>query len=444
MRTSGKATWVRSPGGLVSALLPIVTKARGAWIGWAGTAGPAPDPFDADGIVNIPIPVSAGEVRDSYHGACNSMLWPLYHDSIRQPEYHRHWWTKYVDVNERFASTTVDVADRDAIIWVHDYQLQLVPALIRQRRSDARIGFFLHTPFPPEKLFGRLPWRSQILDGLLGADVVGFQTKTDAQNFVRAAHKFADVTASGGTLTSRGRSVRVDAFPISIDFDKYESMAKDTKVLSRSAELQRKLGRGRKIVLGVDRLDYTKGIDQRLKAFSELLSSGRKTIRDCVFIQVAVPSRERIAEYRELQRTVDGLVGQINGEFGEVGVGVVHYLRRNLPVEELVAMYHAAEVMLVTPLVDGMNLVAKEYVATRTDNTGVLVLSEFAGAAPELRTALTVNPHDVDGLADAMNWALSISREEMVRRMKKMRQVVRRNTVHHWAAAFLQVLGGNS
>ena len=156
MRTSGKATWVRSPGGLVSALLPIVTKARGAWIGWAGTAGPAPDPFDADGIVNIPIPVSAGEVRDSYHGACNSMLWPLYHDSIRQPEYHRHWWTKYVDVNERFASTTVDVADRDAIIWVHDYQLQLVPALIRQRRSDARIGFFLHTPFPPEKLFGRL------------------------------------------------------------------------------------------------------------------------------------------------------------------------------------------------------------------------------------------------------------------------------------------------
>ncbi len=440
VKSKGKPVWERSPGGLVSALTPIVERAEGAWVGWPGTAGRAPEPFEHGHIANVPVSISSAELRAFYHGVCNRTLWPLYHDAVRQPEYHRHWWVHYVDVNERFAELAAQTVAPGGAVWVHDYHLQLVPQMLRKRRGDVRIGFFLHIPFPPEELFSRIPWRRQILEGILGADVIGFQTKAATQNFSRLAHRYTEAQGKGNRLSFDGRTVQVGAFPISIDFEKYESVARHPAVMNHAEEIRKNLGLGRKIILGVDRLDYTKGIDLRVKAFGELLSKGHDTISDTVLVQVAVPSRERIEEYQELRSTVEELVGQINGRFGEVGVAPVHYLRRNLPFEELIAMYRAADVMLVTPYCDGMNLVAKEYVATRFDHSGALVLSEFAGAAPELRNAVLVNPHDVDGLAEAMGRALAMSAKEARKRMRNMRRVVRRNTVHDWANSFMKTL----
>ncbi len=439
------AGWKRSPGGLVSALTPIVQQAGGAWAGWTGSTGPAPDPFEYDGIFHLPVGISRTQQRSFYDGFCNGTVWPLYHGAVREPQYHRRWWQPYVTVNRRFAEIAAKSAADGATVWVHDYHLQLVPALLREARPDLRIGFFLHIPFPPEELFRRLPWRRQILEGMLGADVIGFQTPSGAQNFLRLARRYTDAKMeAGGQVVIHDRTVNVEAFPISTDFERYESGAADPAVVERSVELRQQVGQGRKIVLGVDRLDYTKGIDVRLRAFHELLSRRPETVRDCAFVQLAVPSRERVAEYRELRSQVEKLVGQINGEYGEVGLVPVQYLHRELPFEELIALYRAADVMLVTPLADGMNLVAKEYVATRFDDTGVLILSEFAGAAEELRTALQVNPHDLDGLAETIDIALSLPEKEVSRRMRRMREALSAHTVYDWADSFMSALAPSS
>jgi len=440
-RVKGKTQYKRSPGGLVSALTPIVQRlGGGGWVGWTGLAGPAPKPFTHDGIVHLPVGISRSDLQRFYRGFCNGTIWPLYHGAVREPEYHRTWWRSYVAVNKRFADVIAGAAAPEGKVWVHDYHLQLLPALLRERRPDLRIGFFLHIPFPPEELFGRLPWRRQILEGLLGSDVIGFQAHEGAQNFMRLAKRHADARMEGGRVLAHGHLATVNAFPISTDFERYDSGAREESVSKRVAEIHQQLGRGRKIILGVDRLDYTKGIDVRLRAFWELLSRRRHYIRGCVMIQLAVPSRQHVPEYRELRSRVEELVGQINGEFGEVGTTPVHYLHREQPFHELLALYRAADVMLVTPFADGMNLVAKEYVATRHDNTGVLILSEFTGAARELRTALQVNPHDVDGLAETLNLALSLPRKEVMRRMRRMREVVRRHTVYDWADSFIKAL----
>jgi trehalose 6-phosphate synthase len=434
------STWKRSPGGLVSALTPIVQQAKGAWIGWTGTTGSAPEPFTHDGIDLLPVAISREQLHAFYYGFCNGTVWPLYHGAIRQPEYHRHWWRPYVNVNRRYADITSDAAARNARIWIHDYHLQLAPDMLRERRPDLRIGYFLHIPFPPKELFSRLPWRRQILEGLMGADVVGFQTEVGAQNFVELAVQYTEARARGGVLHKDGRRIRAKAFPISIDFERYSSMASTPEVVKRSRELSEQVGQGRRIILGVDRLDYTKGIDVRLRGFQELLSRRRSIVRECVMVQLAVPSRERIAEYRELRSNVEELVGQINGEFGEVGLTPVQYLHRALPFKELIALYRAADVMLVTPLADGMNLVAKEYVATRFDDSGVLILSEFTGAARELDSSLLVNPHDLNGLAETIDMAMSLPEREVKRRMRKMRETVAAYTVFDWADSFMQSL----
>ncbi len=432
--------WTRSPGGLVSALAPIAREENGAWVGWTGEVGTEREPFTHEGIWNIPVQISRAERDESYEGVCNCTLWPLYHDAVRPPEYHRHWWRRYVEVNQRFADAAAKVAARDAVVWVHDYHMQLVPSMLRSLRGDLRIGFFLHIPFPPEDLFVRLPWRREVVEGILGADVIGFQTKSGLRNFTRAAARLTSAKVSGNRVRCEDHVARCDAYPISIDTDQFEVAAVDPAVEAQAAKFHRRLGGGRRMILGVDRLDYTKGIDLRLKAFLQLLSDRPETVRDAVLVQVAVPSRERIAEYKELRSHVEELVGQINGRFGEVGIAVVHYLRRTLPFKELVAMYRAADVMVVTPLCDGMNLVSKEYVATRYDDTGVLVLSEFAGAAAELRAAIHVNPHDVNGMAEAILQALHMPKREAKRRMRSMRRVVRKHTVHDWAKKFFDDL----
>jgi trehalose 6-phosphate synthase len=432
--------WETSPGGLVSALAPIAAREGGAWVGWTGEVDGHREPFVHEGIRNVPVPITSGQRDGSYEGVCNRTIWPLYHHVVRAPEYHRHWWREYVEVNHRFAELTAETAAPGATVWIQDYHLQLVPSMLRRLRSDVRIGFFLHIPFPPEDLFLHLPWRNRIVEGLLGADAIGFQTRSDVQHFIAAAARLTEARPASGGMQFGERTVNVDAYPISIDTQRYASAAEMPEVVARAERFKARLGSGRKVFLGVDRLDYTKGIDLRLKAFQELLANREGTAKDAVFVQVAVPSRERIAEYQELRRAVEELVGQINGSYGEVGTAVVHYLRRNLPFEELIAIYQAADVMVVTPLRDGMNLVAKEYIATRFDNTGTLILSEFTGAAAELSEALLVNPHDVDGMAEAMERALNMPPEVEHRRMRLLRRVVANHSVHDWARQFLEAL----
>lgn len=324
---------------------------------------------------------------------------------------------------------------------MQDYQLQLVPAMLRELRPDLRIGFFLHIPFPPIELFMQMPFRTEILRGLLGADLVGFQQRLAAQNFVRLARHLLGLRYEGQMIQVDGRQVKAGAFPISIDTKEMERMAADPAVQARAKEIREELGNPRTIILGVDRLDYTKGIELRLKAFRELLADGKLSVPDAVMVQVATPSRERVEHYQALRVKVEREVGRINGEFGRVGVPAVHYLHQSYSRSELAALYVAADVMMVTPLRDGMNLVAKEYVASRADQGGALVLSEFAGAATELRQAFLCNPHDPDAVKDALLRAVHVEKPEARRRMRTMQRHLRTNDVGHWAQSFLTELG---
>jgi trehalose 6-phosphate synthase len=453
----GTTTWRRSPGGLVTALEPLLRRQRGAWVGWPGLVDDRADdevdvddePFVQDDLRLLPVRLSSDDIAGYYEGFSNATLWPLYHDVIVKPIYHRQWWERYVDVNRRFAEATSRAAAPGGTVWVQDYQLQLVPKMLRTLRPDLTIGFFLHIPFPPVELFMQLPWRTEIIQGLLGADLVGFHLPGGAQNFLILARRLvgADTTRGSVGVRSRfgevllgSRTIRVGAFPISIDSSALDHAARDRNVRRRAREIRTELGNPRKILLGVDRLDYTKGIDVRLKAFSELLAEGRVKRDDTVLIQLATPSRERVESYQILRNDIERQVGHINGEYGEIGHPVVHYIHRPVPRDELIAFYVASDVMLVTPLRDGMNLVAKEYVACRSYLGGALVLSEFTGAAAELRQAYLVNPHDLEDVKDGIEEALNQSVEAGRRRMRVLRRQVLAHDVDRWARSFLDAL----
>jgi len=438
-------TWRPSPGGLVTALQPVLAARHGTWIGWPGVASPpdAPpiEPFELDDMRLRPVLQTADEIARHYEGFSNSSLWPLYHDAVEQPGYRRRWWDAYRRVNERFAVAAAEEAAPNAVVWIQDYQLQLVPAMLRERRPDLRIGFFLHIPFPPVELFVQLPRRVEVLRGLLGADLVGFQQPLAAQNFLRLTRHRLGLRPRGDAVEVDGRLVTASAFPISIDVQEMANLVATPYVRARAADIRRELGDPKTVLLGVDRLDYTKGIERRLKAFHELLAEGRLSVPETVMVQVATPSRERVEHYQALRVNVEREVGRINGDYGRVGVPAVHYLHQSYSRRELAALYCAADVMMVTPLRDGMNLVAKEYVAARADLGGALVLSEFAGAAAELRQAFLVHPHDLDGVKDALVRAIHVDPVEANRRMRAMRRHLRTHDVRAWAHSFLTSLG---
>jgi trehalose 6-phosphate synthase len=437
----GSVDWRRSPGGLVTAIEPVMRDNDGAWIGWSGGADSDLEPFVDDGLSLVPIPLSEQEIEEFYEGFSNATLWPLYHDVVAKPEFHREWWDAYVRVNQRFAEKAAEVAAENAMVWVHDYQMQLVPAMLRELRPDLRIGFFLHIPFPPTELFQQLPWRRQLLEGLLGADVVGFQRPGAAQNFIRLVRqRVGHKTHREHVYLPNGRTVQAGAFPISIDVKGLETMARSDSVHQRAKEIREQLGNPRHILLGVDRLDYTKGIYSRLRAFSELVEEGELSVEDVVFVQIATPSRERVEQYRRLRDDIDRLVGRINGNLGRIGRPAISYMHSSYPREEMAALFLAADVMVVTPLRDGMNLVAKEYVACRYDDRGALVLSEFAGAADELRQAYLVNPYDINGMKASMMEAVRANDKELAKRMRAMRKTISEHDVRDWANGFLSVL----
>ncbi len=436
----GRPSWSASPGGLASALTPVLRGSAGVWVGWTGHPGKVDLPGTYEGIALRAVPISAREYDDFYVGFANRTLWPLYHDAIRAPSFDRRWWQAYLTVNRRYADTVAEVAGRGATVWVHDYHLQLVPMMLRARRPDLRIGFFLHIPFPPQELFLQLPWRQEILEGLLGADLVGFQVPGAAANFARLARRLTSASGTDAVLQHDGRTVRVGAFPISIDTAALVERANKPAVAQRARQIRRELGDPEFVMLGVDRLDYTKGIQQRVRAVAELFAEGTLSTPRDVMVQIATPSREEDTHYQEERERLEQLVGEINGMQASVGHPAIHYLHQTLPIDELVALYLAADLMLVTPLRDGMNLVAKEYAACRVDATGSLILSEFAGASRELRSAIMVNPHDLDGIKEAIKHALDLDPIEARSRMRRLRRVVRRHDVHAWAHAFLNTL----
>ncbi|WP_122818734.1 alpha,alpha-trehalose-phosphate synthase (UDP-forming) [Nocardioides pantholopis] len=440
-QADGTPGWRLSPGGLVTAIEPVMRANDGVWLGWPGGTDQDLEPFEHDGMSLVPMSMSQTDIELFYEGFSNGTLWPLYHDLVAKPEFHREWWDAYVSVNRRFAEKAADNAAEGATVWVHDYQLQLVPQMLREIRPDLRIGFYLHIPFPPGELFQQLPWRRQLLEGLLGADLVGFQGHGAAGNFVRLVRqRVGHKTHKDLVYLPDGRTVRAAAFPISIDSQGFEDLATSEPVAARAKEIREALGSPTKVFLGIDRLDYTKGIYARLRAFSELIADGHLDVEDAVFVQVAVPSREQVEQYRILRDDIDRLVGRINGDLGRIGRPAISYLHSSYPREEMAALYRSADIMVVTPYRDGMNLVAKEYVACRTDNTGALVLSEFAGAAEELRQAWLVNPYDINGMKSALLEAYRAEPKETTRRMKAMRRTVTQNDVAAWADSFMTEL----
>ncbi len=438
---SGGTTWRRSPGGLVSALGPVLRARSGVWVGWPGGENDDIEPFDADGLHLLPVALSRQDLEYFYEGMANATLWPLYHDLVATPGFHREWWDCYVDVNQRFADAAAAAVQPHGVVWVHDYQLQLVPQMVREQRPEARIGFFNHIPFPPGELFRQLPWRDNILRGILGADLVGFQRPGGAANFTRLVRDRLRLKTHRDLVeTDDGRVVQAAAFPISIDVTELDGLVQREDVRARAAEIRREVGNPRTILLGVDRLDYTKGIPPRIEAFGELIAEGRLDREDTVFIQVATPSRERVEEYRRIADELDRLVGRVNSQYGRIGHSPIHYLHRSYPREEMAALFLAADVMVITPYADGMNLVAKEYVTCRTDDTGALVLSEFAGSSAELRQAYLVNPHDINGLKDTLLRAIDDPPAVQSRAMRAMRKQVHDNDIARWADKFIDRL----
>jgi trehalose 6-phosphate synthase len=437
--------WRTSPGGLVAALEPVMRRADGAWVGWPGRPDVELEEFDFDDVHLVPVTLSAQDVAEYYEGFSNDTIWPLYHDVIAAPRYRREWWNTYVDVNRRFAQAAARVAGENATVWVQDYQLQLVPKMVRELRPDVTIGYFHHIPFPAYGLFAQLPWRRQVVEGLLGADVIGFQRTADAGNFARAVRRQLryETRASGIRVPQEDGTNRIalaKAFPISIDAASYIDLARREDVRARAKEIREELGNPEKILLGVDRLDYTKGIRHRMKAFGELLEDERLSVERATLVQVASPSRERVDAYVQLRNEIELMVGRINGTHDTMEHTAIRYLHQAFPREEMVALYLAADIMLVTSLRDGMNLVAKEYVATRTDNRGVLLLSEFTGAADEMGTAIRVNPHDIEGLKDAIMRAVDMPAGEQGRRMRALRKRVQEHDVQAWSKDFLEAL----
>ncbi|MBY5163928.1 alpha,alpha-trehalose-phosphate synthase (UDP-forming) [Salsipaludibacter albus] len=438
---SGDA-WRPSAGGLVTALRPVVEQVDGHWVGWDGGDPNVPKRVDGFAADLHPVAMTAEEVDDHYYGFSNRTLWPLFHDLLAEPVFDREWWRTYERMNIRFADAAAAVEVDDPVYWVHDYHLLLAPALLRDRKPDATIGFFLHIPFPPPELMGRLPWNDELLDGLLGADAIGFHTEWYRENFVRSVRRSRrDVTVSGDMVhLPDGRSVRTAAHPISIDVDEFSALAVADETEQELAELREQFA-NRKVMLGVDRLDYTKGIRHRLQAIERLLTDRPELRTSFAFIQIAVPSRDDVEEYRDLREQVEYMVGHIHGRFTEPGHDVpVHYLYRSVPKTRLAAYYRLADVMAITPLKDGMNLVAKEFVTVQDaardrpdQDAGVLLLSEFTGAALEfVDDAVMCNPFDVQSLAARMAQSLTFDADDRRSRIARMAASVREGDVFAW------------
>ena len=451
---NGRPAIEPSSGGVVTALAPILRDRGGAWIGWLGAPSGELDEkalcedFLArrareNGYALKPVSLLPEEIDKYYYGFANEVLWPLFHDLPARCRFKPSYWRAYETVNHKFAAAVAEHTREEDYVWVQDYHLLLVARELKKIGLHRQTVFFLHIPFPHLDLFLKLPWRFALLEALLDYDLVGFQTPRDLNNFIQCVKALVGGVRIRGrgqvrTISAQGREIRVGAFPISIDFAGFERLAGSQAVAQR-ASMVRASQADKTMILGVDRLDYTKGIPERLLAFANALTRYPDLRRKVTLVQVVVPSRRQVQEYEILKDEVERLVGEINGRFTEVGWTPIEYIFRALSQEELAAYYRTCEVALITPLKDGMNLVAKEYCASSIDENSVLILSEFAGAAAQLaHGALLVNPHDIDGVAAAIHGAVTMDSEERKARMRRLRASIREQDVFHWAQSYLE------
>jgi len=469
LRQGADGQWQAKPGsgGLISALVPTLGNRGGVWVGWPGVIdGNAHEMESAlteltkgTGYILRPVILSGEEQHGFYYGFSNEIIWPLFHDLVSRCNFDPGYWAIYQQVNRKFAKTTAELAVTGDFIWVQDYQLIDMAREMRQLGHRQKIGFFLHIPFPPLDIFLKLPWRFEILEGLLQYDLIGFQALRDRRNFIQCVRTLLrhvriegkgqvltmhardrDIDHFGDKKTGPEREIRIGTFPIGIDFKSLSQRAQTSEV-EKLADQYRKDLYGRKMVLGMDRLDYTKGIPSKIKAFANALRRYPEMMEKVTLIQNVVLSRSDIPEYQELKLEIERLVGEINGEFTTSGWVPIHYICDDLSPDEIVAYYRTADIALVTPLKDGMNLVSKEYCAAHNANDGVLILSEFAGAAAQLKNgALLVNPYDIEGVADRIYEAFNMSEAEQAKRMRRLRGKISNRDIFWWTDSFLRTV----
>jgi len=446
VRKGGKLHFRSSPGGLAVGLSSLPESCERLWLGWPGVTNEKLKAEEKGQIIErlaaedcLPVFLSRRQMEGYYQGFCNKTIWPLFHYFPRRTVYEVRFWKTYRQVNDAFCDEVLKVAEPGDRIWVHDYQLILLPELLRNKLPDLEIGFFLHIPWPSFELFRLLPWREEMLNGLLGADLIGFHTYDYVRHFFSSVSRITGREHVLGNVSVANRVVKVDAFPMGIDYERYSRAMEDSGVEKEAAKIRRRIG-DRKIILSIDRLDYSKGIIERLEGFDLFLSENPHYRGKVTLIMVAVPTRTGVKDYRELRSRLEQLVGRINGEYGTMGYIPVWYLYRSLPFAELTALYNVSDVALVTPLRDGMNLIAKEFVATKTNRPGVLIISEMTGAARELGEALVVNSCNKGAIVEAIKGALEMPALEQVERNKVMQERLRRYDISRWSQDFLDAL----
>lgn len=445
-KQDGKLVFTPSSGGLATAMSSLKTENDRLWVGWPGidadelTAGDKKiiqEKLKKDGY--LPVFLSKDQIQMFYNGYANDTLWPLFHYFQSIAQHNDAHWTAYQEVNHLFTKEVARHAHPQAKIWVHDYHLMLLPELLRQAVPESTVGFFLHTPFPSYEVFRLLPSRRQLLEGLLGADLIGFHIYDYTRHFLSSVLRICGIENNKGVILHDNRVIKTDVFPIGIDYGKFTRALSTQKVRDQTEKLAKRY-RGQKIILSVDRLDYSKGIPKRLEAYDKFLSDYPQYRKKIVLVVVAVPSRTEVGIYKELREKVEKQISHINGTFGTIDWTPIAYQFQNLPFEQIVALYQQADVALVTPLRDGMNLVAKEYVAAQQTKPGVLILSEMAGASDELSEALSVNPMDITGIAQAIHAALSLPKKERLTRLAPMQHRLAHYTIKRWAADFVEQL----
>lgn len=453
IQESGDVKVSPSVGGLATGMKSIHQNSESLWIGWAGVPSDEIDHSIAQEIKNlafnekcITVDLSEQEIKDYYFGFSNRVLWPLFHYFMEFVDYDETQWKTYRKVNEKFAEAILENLNEGDKIWIHDYQLLLVPQMVKEKRPDVSIGFFLHIPFPSYEIFRTLPWREEILKGMLGADLIGFHTYDYERHFISAVSRVLHYEININAIHVGSRIIKVDSFPMGIDYEKFhqEALSQQDKneqtLLKTRLEQNRTLTPDAKFILSIDRLDYTKGIAKRLEALEYFLEKYPEFNEKVRLIMLAVPSRENVPQYQQLKKEIDELVGKINGKFSTATWVPVWYFYRSLPFEELVELYTSCEIAFLTPIRDGMNLVAKEYIASRIDKTGVLILSEMAGVAHEMNDALLINPNDYNQMAEALKTALEMPEEEQIARNTILQNRIKRYTVEKWASAFMEAL----
>ena len=440
---NGAYTFAPSEGGLATGLNSIFQQSDSVWIGWPGMEVPQQDEQRINNELAkqklVPVFLSNEEIKQFYEGFSNEILWPVFHYVPPYANYQMSYWEYYQSVNKKFCAAVAAVMQPGDVVWVHDYQLLLLPTLLRAEQPDITLGFFQHIPFPSYELFRLLPWRSELLNGMLGADLLGFHTYDDAHHFLESVARILQVNRSGNIIKCNDRSIAVEAFPMGIDFDKFQQFVTHETVKENINQLKEDFP-GLRTVLSIDRLDYSKGILQRLQAFDLFLENNPDYQQTVSLYMIVVPSRDKVQQYRDLRDEIDKLVGNINARYRTNNWSPIHYFYRSFSILELSALFRFADVCLVTPMRDGMNLVCKEYVASRSNNDGVLILSEMAGASKELTDALIVNPNNVIQMSEAIKTALTMPAEEQERRMKALRDVVKRYNINYWVQSFMSRL----